>query len=189
MTRTPQLSGRRHIFVTPVAAVSPLRFSTCAFVCPRISCFCLDPGFFVTHFHAPISMAYRDTLPSDPSFLIKYLAQLQYESDRDGDEFEGYLGQDDGPVIIRAIDSSDYEDQEPQSPPYRSRSLDSLTVMDQECESPLPSISPSLTPMHLGTPDAAYSLATHNHLLHIVLGLSLDKARTIDKATTIGLVL
>ena len=71
------------------------------------------------------------------------------------------------------IDSSDYEDKEPQSPPYRSRSLNSLTVMGQKCESPLLSISPSLTPMHLGTPVAAYSLATHNHLLHIVLGLRL----------------
>ena len=118
-------------------------------------------------------MACRDTLPSDPSFLLKYLEQLQYESDSDGDEFEGYLDPDDGPVIIRAIDSSDYDDQEPQSPPYRSRSLDSLTVIGQECESPLPSISPSLAPMHLGTSDAAYSLATHNHLLHIVLGLSI----------------
>ena len=65
MTRAPQLSGRRYLFVTPVAAVSLLRFSTCAFVCPRISCFCLYPGYFVTHFHVPISKACRDTLPSD----------------------------------------------------------------------------------------------------------------------------
>ena len=69
----------------------------------------------------------------------------------------GISRSDDGPVIIRAIDYAGYEDQELQSPPYRSRSLDSLTVMGQECESPLPSISPSLSPMHLGTPDAAYS--------------------------------
>ena len=33
-----------------------------------ISCFCLDPGFFVTHFHAPISKACHDTLPSDHHF-------------------------------------------------------------------------------------------------------------------------
>ena len=113
------------------------------------------------------------SLPFDSSVLLEYLEQLPYESDSDGDEFEGYLGPDDGPVIIHAIDSAGYEDQEPRSPPYRSHSLDSLTVMGQECESPLPSISPSLSPMHLGNPDAAYSLATHNHLLHIVLGLSL----------------
>ena len=74
-------------------------------------------------------MACRDTLPSDPSFLLEYLEQLPYESDSDGDEFEGYLGPDDGPVVIRAIDSAGYEDQEPESPTYRSRSLDSLTVI------------------------------------------------------------
>ena len=124
-------------------------------------------------------MACRDTLPSDTSFLLEYLEQLPYESDSDGDEFEGYLGPDDGPLIIRAIDYAGYEDQELQSPPYRSRSLDSLTVMGQECESPTlhcqALIRPSLSPMHLGTPDAAYSLATHNYLLHIVVGLSLGQ--------------
>ena len=82
MTCAPQLSGRRHIFVM---------------------CF-FNPGFFVKHFHAPISMACRDTLPSDTSFLLEYLEQLPYESDSDGDEFEGYLGPDDGPVIICSID-------------------------------------------------------------------------------------
>ena len=115
MTRAPQLSGRRHIFVTPVAAVSLLRFSTCAFVCPHISCFCLDPGFFVKHFHAPISKACRDTLPSNQSFLLEYLEQLPYKSDRDDDEFEGYFGPDDGLVIIRGFDSAGYEVQEPHS--------------------------------------------------------------------------
>ena len=69
-------------------------------------------------------MACRDTLPSDPSFLLEYLEQLPYEWDRDDDEFEGYLGPDDGPVIIRGIDSAGYEDQELHSPPCRSRSLD-----------------------------------------------------------------
>ena len=57
-------------------------------------------------------MACRDTLPSDTSFLLEYLEQLPYESDSDGDKFEGYLGPDDGPVIIRAIDYTGYEDQE-----------------------------------------------------------------------------
>ena len=137
MTRAPQLSGRRHIFVTPVASVSLLRFSTCAFVCHRISCFCLDPGFFVTHFHAPIGKACRDTLYTfRPSFLLEYLEQLQYESDRDDDEFEGYLGPDDGLVIIRGFDSAGYEVQELHSPPCGSRSLD---VMDKDFESPFPS--------------------------------------------------
>ena len=105
-----------------------------------------------------------DKLPSDPSFLIKYLEQLPYESDSDDDEFEGYLGPDDGPVIIRSIDSAGYDDQKSHSLPCRSRLLD---VMGQEFESPFPSISPSLSSMHLGTPAAAYSLATHNHLLQL----------------------
>ena len=73
VTRAPQLSGRTHIFVTPVVAVSLLQFSTCAFVCPRISCFFFYPGLFVMHFNAPISMACRDTVPSDTSFLFEYL--------------------------------------------------------------------------------------------------------------------
>ena len=122
------------------------------------------PGFFVTHFHAPISKACRETLPSDPSSLLEYLEQLPYESDSDDDEFEGYLSQDDGPVIIRGFDSAGYEDQEPHSPPCRSRSLD---VMGKQFKSPFPSIRPSLSSMHLGTPAAAYSLATHNHLFQL----------------------
>ena len=51
-------------------------------------------------------MACRDTLPFDPSFLLEYLEQLPYEWDSDDDEFEGYLGPDDSPVIIRGIDSA-----------------------------------------------------------------------------------
>ena len=102
-------------------------------------------------------MACCDTLPSDPSFLLEYLEQLPYESDSDGDEFEGYLGPDNDPIIIRGIDSADSEGQEPHSPPYRSHLLDNLTVMGQECESPLPSISPSLSPMHLDSLAVAYS--------------------------------
>ena len=65
-------------------------------------------------------MAYRDTLPSDPSFLLDYLEQLPYGSDSDGDEFEGYLDPAGGPIIIRNIDSAWYEDQEP--PPSRCNS-------------------------------------------------------------------
>ena len=65
MTRAPQLSGRRHIFVTPVAAVSLLRFSTCAFVCPCISCFVFGSWLLCNTFSC---LACRGTLPSDPSF-------------------------------------------------------------------------------------------------------------------------
>ena len=103
MTRAPQLRGRRQIFVTPVAAISLLRFSNCTFVCPCISCLFMDPGYFVTQFHAPISMACHDTLLFDPSFLLEYLEQLPYESDSGGDEFEGYLGPGDDHVIFSAL--------------------------------------------------------------------------------------
>ena len=109
-------------------------------------------------------MVCRVTLPFDPSFLLEYLEQFPYESDSDDDEFEGYLGPDDGPVIICGINSAGYEDQKPHFPPCRSHSLD---VMGKEYESPFPSISPSLSSMHLDTPAAAYSLATHNHLLQL----------------------
>ena len=44
-------------------------------------------------------MACRDTLPFDKSLLLEYLEQLPYESDSEDDEFEGYLGSDDGPII------------------------------------------------------------------------------------------
>ena len=71
-----------------------------------------------------------------PSFLLEYLEQLPYESDSDDDEYEGYLGPDDGLVIIRGIDSAGYEDQEPHSPPCRFRSMD---VMGKKFESPFPS--------------------------------------------------
>ena len=39
----------------------------------------------------------------DPLFLLEYLKQLPYESDSDGDEFEGYLGPGDGTVIFSAL--------------------------------------------------------------------------------------
>ena len=53
-----------------------------------------------------IIMVHRDTLPSNPLFLLDYLEQLPYESDSDGDEFEGYLSPAGGPVIIHNIDST-----------------------------------------------------------------------------------
>ena len=87
MTRAPQLSGCRHIFVTHVAVVSLLRFFHLHFRLSSHLMFVFYPGFFVTHFHAPISIACHDTLPSDTSFLLEYLEQLPYESDSDGDNF------------------------------------------------------------------------------------------------------
>ena len=135
MTRVPQLSGRRHIFVTPVATVSLLWFSTCTFVCPRISCFCLDPGFFVTHFHAPISKACRDMLPFDHRFCSSTWSNFRTNRIETTTNSRDILAQT-GLVIIHGIDSAGYEVQEPHSPPCRSRSLD---VMGKDFESPFPS--------------------------------------------------
>ena len=131
-------------------------------------------------------MACRDTLPSDTSFLLEYLEQLPYESDSDGDKFEVYLGPEDDPVIIRAFDYAGYEDQELQSPPYRSRSLESLTVMGQECESPLPALAPP-SPLCTLAPRMQLLTASHTQLLTPYSGRA--KSTTMAKARTIGLVL
>ena len=163
MTRAPQLSGRRHIFVTPVAPVSLHRFSTYAFVCPRISCFCLDPGFFVTHFHAPISKACRDTLPSDHRFCSSTWSNFRTNrietttSSRD-------ISAQTMALLISAVSIA---------LATRSKSLTLLPVAPVHWTSwtrisslrSQANISPSLSSMHLGTPAATYCLATHNHLL------------------------
>ena len=49
----------------------------------------------------PNIMASRAMLPSDPAFLRQYMNDLPCESDSD-DEFEGYLGAEDGPVAYRS---------------------------------------------------------------------------------------
>ena len=89
------------------------------------------------------------------------------------------------PVIIRAFDYAGYKDQELQSPPYRSRSLDSLTVMGQECESPLPALAPPSPPCTLA-PRMQLLTASHTQLLTPYSGRA--KFRTMAKARTIGLV-
>ena len=163
MTRAPQLSGRRHIFVTPVAAVSLLLFSTCAFISPRISCFCFDPGFFVTHFHAPISRACRNTLPSNHRFCSSTWSNLctnRIETMRNSMDISAQTMALVLTTVSKALAT-------------RSKSLTLLPVapirwMSWTRISSLHSqdnISPSLSSMHLGTPAATYFLDTHNHLL------------------------
>ena len=163
MTRAPQLSGRRHIFVTPVVAVSLLRFSTCAFVCPHISCFCLHPGFFVMHFHAPISKACHDTLPSDHRFCSSTWSNFRTNriettmSSRD-------ISAQTTALLLSAVSIA---------LATRSKSLTLLPVASVRWTSwtrisslhSQANISPSLSSMHLGTSAATYCLATHNHLL------------------------
>ena len=163
MTRAPQLSGRRHIFVTPVAAVSLLRFSTCAFVCPRGSCFCLDPGFFVTYFHAPISKACRDTLPSDHRFCSSTWSNFRTNRIETTTNSRDISAQTTA-LLLSTVSIA---------LATRSKSLTFLPVAPVRWTSwarisslrSQANISPSLSSMHLGTPAATYCLATHNHLL------------------------
>ena len=90
-------------------------------------------------------MAARTKLPSDPSFLLEYMQDMPSESDSD-DDFEGYLGPEDGPVAYRtAADIAMVEREDACTPIRRSRSVDSLTAEESALpESPL---SPSQSPM------------------------------------------
>ena len=38
-------------------------------------------------------------LPSDPEFLLEFIDHLPEDADSD-EEFDGYLGPDDGPVVV-----------------------------------------------------------------------------------------
>ena len=163
MTRAPQLSGRRHIFVTPVAAVSLLRFSTCAFVCPRISCVFFYPGFFVTHFHAPISMACRDMLPSDHRFCSSTWSNFRMNRIETTTNSRDISAQTTA-LLLSALSitlATMFKSLTflPVSP-VRWTSWSRISNLRSQAN-----ISPSLSSMHLGTPAAIYFLATHNHLL------------------------
>ena len=90
-------------------------------------------------------MASRDTLPSDPHFLLDYMHDLPYESGSD-DDFEGYLEPEDGPVAYRSADEYCEQDRLSSTRPC-SRLLDDLSqepVLELHSESPL---SPFLCPM------------------------------------------
>ena len=165
MTRAPQLSGHRHIFVTPVAAVSLLLFSTCAFVCHRISCFCLDPGFFVTHFHAPISKACRDTLPFDHRFCSSTWSNFSTNRGATTTSTRDISAQTTA-LLLSAVSIA---------LATRTKSLTLLPVASVRWTSwarnsslcSQANISPSLSSMHLGNQAATYCLATQNHLLQL----------------------
>ena len=149
--------------MTPVVAVSLLRFSTCTFVCPCISCFCLDPGFFVTHFHAPISKACHDTLPSDHRFCSSTWSNFRTNRIEMTTSLRDISAQTTALLLSTVLIAL----------ATRSKSLTLLPVAPVRWTSwarisslrSQANISPSLSSMHLGTPAATYCLATHNHLL------------------------
>ena len=39
-------------------------------------------------------------LPSDPEFLLDFMREIPDEGESD-DDFEGYLDEDDGPIVVR----------------------------------------------------------------------------------------
>ena len=134
-------------------------------------------------------MACRDTLPSDTSFLLEYLEQLPYESDSDGDKFEGYLAQMTAMLYY---------------PLYRLRwlrgpraSISSLSLpfAGQPNRHGPAARSASLLCQALAPPSPPCTLvprmqlltASHTQLLTPYSGTA--KSRTMAKARTIGLVL
>ena len=90
-------------------------------------------------------MASHATLSSDPEHLLEFMRDLPDESDSE-DDFDGYLGPDDGPVAYRSVEETQ---EEAHSPLVRySRSLDDLTEIDEAApESPFAGLSPSPSPM------------------------------------------
>ena len=65
------------------------------------------------------------TLSSDPNFLLSLISEVGDESESE-DEFDGWLGPDDGPVAFRKEDGGD-NTYSPSLPLGRSDSLDAGT--------------------------------------------------------------
>ena len=106
-------------------------------------------------------MASRSSLPSDPDVLLEYLHDLPDESDSE-DEFDGYLGPEDGPVAYR----TSFEQHGDEGLTRRSASLDDLTAL--QSESPLAGLSPSPSFMEgqyaSGSPLAASHSPSHSSM-------------------------
>ena len=85
----------------------------------------------------------RANLPSDPEVLLEIMQELPDDSGSE-DEFDGYLDEDDGPIVLRASDRCSDESYTSAQLP-RSRSVASLRETVVALESPLPGSSPSLS--------------------------------------------
>ena len=157
MTRAPQLSGRRHIFVTKCVTKKPgskqkqeMRGQTKAQVENR-------------SFHAPISKACRDTLPSDHRFCSSTWSNFRTNRIETTTNSRDISAQTTA-LLLSTVSIA---------LATRSKSLTLLPVAPVRWTSwarisslrSQANISPSLSSMHLGTPAATYCLATHNHLL------------------------
>ena len=84
-----------------------------------------------------------NTLSSDPNYLLSLMSEIGDESDSD-EEFDGWLGEDDGPVVTHYGGSEECEASSAQIE-HRSRSMHSLV------ESPLAEQSPTHSPMQLAS--------------------------------------
>ena len=87
----------------------------------------------------------RANLPSDPEVLLEIMQELPDDSGSE-DEFDGYLDEDDGPIVLRASGRCSDESYTSAQLP-RSRSVASLRETVVALESPLPALSPSLSPI------------------------------------------
>ena len=83
----------------------------------------------------------RANLPSDPEVLLEIMQELPDDSGSE-DEFDGYLDEEDGPIVLRASGRCSDESYTSAQLP-RSRSVASLRETVVALESPLPALSPS----------------------------------------------
>ena len=92
-------------------------------------------------------MATRRSRASLPNFLLELIDDIPEESGSSDEEFDVYLGPDDGPVTFASGHS--VEDYDSGTTLARSRSLNSLTELEREqTESPLHTPAPP-TPLHI----------------------------------------
>ena len=114
-------------------------------------------------FHAPISKACRDTLPSDHRFCSSTWSNFRTNRIETTTNSRDISAQTTA-LLLSTVSIA---------LATRSKSLTLLPVAPVRWTSwarisslrSQANISPSLSSMHLGTPAATYCLATHNHLL------------------------
>ena len=94
--RAPLLSRRRRIYAPLVVAVLFTTHTVTVLVCLS-----LRPPHAFSLMLTSSTTETSTKLPSDPSSLLEYMQDMPSESDSD-DDFEGYLGPEDGPVAYRA---------------------------------------------------------------------------------------
>ena len=95
----------------------------------------------------------RRTLSSDPDYLLSLMAEVGDESDSE-DDFDGWLGEDDGPTIVRSRGDVPCSPVVRCSTPLQRRSSMRRSLSENSLdfiasESPIPQCSPAHSPMQL----------------------------------------